>query len=71
VETGLLWYDADRVKPTSRKIDEGVRRHREKFGRAPNACHVNPRNVVAHPALRVVADRLIQPNHFWLGDEEE
>ncbi|HZU06137.1 MAG TPA: hypothetical protein VFB73_09185 [Chloroflexota bacterium] len=67
---GLLWYDADRRRPTLQKIDDAARRYRERFGRAPNCCHVHPSEWVAHPVLEVVADATILPHHFWVGVDE-
>jgi len=71
MKTGLLWYDGDRKKDALDKMDEGARCYEERFGHRPNACHANPAAVIIHPKLRVVPNRLIQPNHFWLGVEEE
>jgi len=68
---GLLWYDADRKKSLEQKIDEALYRYADKFGTRPNACHVNPQQAGAHPRLRVIPNRLIQPDHFWLGEEEQ
>ena len=71
MKIGLLWYDADRKKSVVEKIDEGARCYAEKFGSWPNACHANPEVIVAGAKLRIVPDRHIRPNHFWLGVEEE
>ncbi|MHB1131139.1 MAG: hypothetical protein ACYC4L_02005 [Chloroflexota bacterium] len=71
MKIGLLWFDGDRKKPLLDKIEEGARCYAERFGTWPSACHSHPESVVAHPRVRVVADRHIRPNHFWLGVDEE
>jgi hypothetical protein len=68
---GLLWYDGDPKKNRLSKIDDAVIRFNERFGHAPNACHVNPRDLVQHDKLSIVANPLIQPNHYWVGIEDE
>ena len=71
MKMGLLWFDDDARKNIVSKIDEGADCYRDKFGHSPNVCHVNPLNVVRHARLEVVPNPLIQPNHFWLGVEED
>lgn len=71
MKMGLLWFDDNARKSIVSKIDEGADCYRGKFGHSPNVCHVNPLNVVRHARLEVVPNPLIQPNHFWLGVEED
>jgi hypothetical protein len=67
---GLLWYDADGKRPTRQKIDDAVNRYRERFGRAPNCCHVHPDQVVEHASVQVVANPRILLHHYWVGIDE-
>lgn len=71
LEVGLLWYDADPRRPAEMKIAEAAERHEEKFGIVPNVCHVSPEayQVLGHQVddTRVIANRWIRPNYFWLG----
>ncbi|HZR99231.1 MAG TPA: hypothetical protein VFE37_11015 [Chloroflexota bacterium] len=67
---GLLWYDADSKRPTRQKIDAAVNRYRERFGRAPNCCHVNPAQLVEHASVQVVANPRILLHHYWVGVDE-
>jgi hypothetical protein len=71
MRSGLLWYDADRKKPLQDKLKEGIWCYEEKFGCRPNACHLSPGTEATYPELRLVPNKFIQPNHFWLGVEEE
>ena len=73
MKTGLMWYDDDPKKTIEKKIEQAVARYREKYGRAPNACYVNPD--AGAPAgvrhgLRVVPARTIRPNYFWIGVDD-
>ncbi len=67
---GLLWYDADGKRSASQKIEDAARRYQERFGRAPNCCHVHPEERAEHPTVQVVANRHILPHHFWVGVDE-
>lgn len=68
---GLLWLDDNPKLPLSVRVEKAVRRYREKFGRSPNLCYVNPvtlsevEDMPAHVKLIGLAS--IQPNHFWVG----
>ncbi len=71
MKIGLLWFDNDPKRSLETKISEGVRRYKEKFGRTPNACYVNPaaleKGKIQIGNLQVVASPNILPHHFWLG----
>jgi hypothetical protein len=67
---GLLWYDADGKRPTSQKIGDAARRYLERFGRAPNCCHVHPDEWAELAEFHVVADPRVLPHHFWVGVDE-
>jgi hypothetical protein len=67
---GLLWYDASEKLTARQKIDDAARRFEERFKRAPNCCHVNPKEPADHPRLHVVADQHIRPHHYWVGVDE-
>ena len=72
MEIGLLWYDDDPRKSLDAKITQATTRYLEKYGRAPNACVVNP--AVARggncAGLRLIAARAIRPNYLWIGVED-
>ena len=69
METGLLWFDDSRV-PVGVKVDNAVRRYRERFGHSPNVCYVHPKILADEPGLvarvPVIARKAIQPNYFWV-----
>ena len=71
MDTGLLWFDDDRKAPLAAKVEKAARRYREKFGRSPNVCYVNPvtlSEAQAMPAhVKVIELTSIQPDHFWIG----
>ncbi len=82
MKSGLLWYD-NSPKPLTEKIEGAAKRYREKFGRNPDTCFVNPLHVDAQtpasvPALSgdaggveaqiaIGTKATIMPNHLWLG----
>jgi hypothetical protein len=68
---GLLWFDDDRKAPLAARVEKAARRYREKFGRSPDVCYVNPvtlSEAEAMPAhVKIIERTSIQPNHFWIG----
>ncbi len=70
MQIGLLWYDRDPKRPLVQKIEAAAERYLEKYGVAPDTCHVNPRELVGDAPLRLVGNPLIQPNYLWIGVEE-
>ena len=68
---GLLWFDDNRKAPLATKVERAARRYREKFGRSPDVCYVNPvtlSGAEAMPArVKIVEMVSIQPNCFWIG----
>lgn len=70
---GMLWFDDDPRKTLDTKIQQAAARYREKYGRAPNACYVNPAAIAANSTrngLHIIAARTIRPNYLWLGIED-
>lgn len=71
MNTGLLWFDDNPKLPFVTKVENAVRRYRERFGRSPDMCYVHPETLAraeAMPAqVQVVALRTVRPNCFWLG----
>jgi hypothetical protein len=66
----LLWYDSDRKKQSSAKIEEAVERFVEKYGRQPSVVLVNPNEPVDAAPLPVVVRPTVGRHSFWVGDEE-
>ncbi len=74
MEIGMLWYD-----DSTRSLDDKVRRaaefYSEKYGRQPTLCLVNPATWDKPDAkslgIEVRQARLVLPNHFWIGVDEE
>jgi hypothetical protein len=69
--SGLLWFDDSPGVPLVTKIEEAMRRYRERVGRSPNVCYVHPTTLAGTEAVstpvKVVASTTVQPNHFLVG----
>ncbi|HBY92535.1 MAG: hypothetical protein M5U01_10480 [Ardenticatenaceae bacterium] len=73
MQIGLLWFDDDKQRPAAEKIAQAARRYREKFGRAPTVCFVNPSEPIESERVGNVVVRTLRtvlPHHFWIGVEE-
>jgi hypothetical protein len=70
----MLWYDDDKERTLEEKVELAADYYRQKFGRAPTLCLVNPRSMnggtqrVAKVELRAAHNVLL--HHFWVGIAE-
>ena len=72
MKVGLLWFDDDPQRGIEEKVQRAAQRYRERFGRLPNVCYVNP---IALPQkkelrcgrVRIIAAPNVLPHHFWVG----
>jgi len=69
--TGVMWYDNDKNKSSSKKIKEGIEHCQKKYGWTPIRVEVNPKNEVVEDdvTISVVKKRNILPNHYFLMKE--
>jgi len=68
--TGVMWYDNDPKKPSSKKIREGIEHCQKKYGWTPARCEVNPKTEqVEDNTLPVLKARNILPNHYLFMKE--
>lgn len=74
MRVGMLWFD-DSNRTLPEKVERAGSFYREKFGRSPNLCLVNPEScdikegVFAGVELRQA--RMVLPGHLWIGVDEE
>ena len=75
MNVGMLWFDGDKKRDLTARIEGAAEFYRRKYGGPPNVCFVNPRaadeglpgNI---GGLQVRASRAVLPDHFWIGVEE-
>lgn len=74
MNSGMLWFDNDPKMELSAKVARAVQYYQHKYGQRPNLCFVHPsmaREGVQHLAgVEVCPNRMVRPNHFWVGVEE-
>lgn len=72
--TGMLWFDNDPKTALPLKIERAADYYREKYGRNPTLCLVNPAMLKdgEQPAgkVRVQSYRPVLPGHLWLGIDD-
>jgi hypothetical protein len=74
MRVGMLWFD-DSNRSLPEKVTRAGNFYRDKFGRSPNLCLVNPESceikegVIAGIELRQA--RMVLPGHLWIGVDEE
>ncbi|NIN67994.1 MAG: hypothetical protein GTO63_25460 [Anaerolineae bacterium] len=73
MEIGMLWFD-DSSRPIKDKVRRAVDFYKQKYGRKPTVCLVNPQTLnggegsVAGVQIRRGANVML--DHFWIGVEE-
>lgn len=74
MKIGMLWYDDDKQRTLEEKVRRAAEYFREKYGRLPDLCLLNPATLNGGPAkiakieLRTKANILLY--HFWLGTDD-
>jgi hypothetical protein len=80
MNVGMLWFDNDPRTALTAKVARAADYYRQKYGLIPDLCRVHPSMLgQAHPDLvegpvgkvAVRPNRLIQPNHLWIGKEDK
>jgi hypothetical protein len=70
-----LWFDNDAGRQLEEKIMRAAAHYRQKYGRLPTVCYVNPAALNGGERraseVEVRAARTVLPHHFWLGVAEE
>lgn len=71
---GMLWYDDDRKRTLEEKVNRAADHYRQKFGRAPTLCLVNPRSLNGDPTrvskIELRSAHNVLQHHFWMGIAE-
>lgn len=70
MNVGMLWLDDDRSRSLEEKVSRAVEYYREKYGRFPDTCLVNPtmlKDETKVGKVSVLPIANILPHHFWLG----
>jgi hypothetical protein len=70
MDIGMLWLDADSSRTFEEKIKRAADYYRRKYGRQPELCMVNSRQLAGEQQVgpvQVVPAGNVLPHHFWLG----
>ena len=70
LEFGLLWYDGDRKRPLTSKVEEAAACYERKFGRRPNTCYVHQASLekeMEWRGVQIMRAPNVLPNHLWIG----
>ncbi len=67
---GLLWFDPDPRRPPQARLEDALRRYRDRFGVEANCCHVAPGEAFEHPTVVVIGSPSMLPHHFLVGRDE-
>lgn len=71
MKIGMLWRDDHKTRPLDEKVRRAAAYYRDKYGREPQLCYVNPRTLAVDEqtidTIHVLTDNAVLPDHFWLG----
>lgn len=83
MQSGMLWYDGDKQKTLAKKVAEAALYFRKKYGRTPDMCLINAKDVEKLPAdtpsqvdvdgrkVDIRSWKGIVPGHLWIGFQHE
>jgi hypothetical protein len=72
---GMMWFDNNPKTSLVAKVNEAAEHYREKYGKTPDLCLVNPA-MLAEPQAQagqviIRTLRSILPGHLWIGVDEK
>jgi len=75
MNTGMLWFDNDKLTDLETKIERAAAYYAKKYGAMPDLCFVHP-SMLASPAvsargIEIKTTQQILPNHLWIGVNEK
>ncbi len=76
MHTGMLWFDNDPRTTLSIKIQKAMDYYRQKYGRVPDLCLVNPGMMESGEKQLELGKLIIRPyqsmmpGHIWIGVED-
>ena len=80
MNVGMLWFDNDPRTTLTVKVRRAADYYRQKYGLVPDLCLVHP-SMLNGLRLDLIEDdpgkvavrpnRLIQPGHLWIGNEDK
>jgi hypothetical protein len=66
----FVWFDDSPKKLTNEKLQEAIAAYVERFRARPTLVLVNAADQLERTDITVRSERMVQPNTFWLGQEE-
>ena len=75
MNAGMLWFDNDPKTALAAKIEKAVDYYRQKYGRDPNLCLINPKALNGEKPedgqITIRPYRPVLPGHLWIGVEDK
>jgi predicted pyridoxine 5'-phosphate oxidase superfamily flavin-nucleotide-binding protein len=67
----LVWYDENKQKTATEKIQEAIAAYIARFTVAPDLVLVSAADEAEVSGVLIRSHRTVQPNNFWVGMQEE
>ena len=76
MKIGMMWLMSvnDKRMTLEMEIKNAVQHYKNKYGTAPNTCHLHPIHENSVPDIKgmaIVLDKDITQSHLWLGLSEQ
>lgn len=76
MRVGMMWYDGDASRNMDEKVERAAAYYRNKYGRSPNLCLINPEMVGESDLsfsgnVEVRLNSAVLLDHFWVGIRPE
>ena len=75
MNVGMMWFDGDNRNSLRQRIDRAAKYYRDKYGRQPTVCFVNPNTageeMPSLEGMKLQTSISVLPDHFWLGINQD
>ena len=72
---GMLWFDDNKSRDLSDKVERAAEHYEAKFGLRPTVCFVHPSMLIKATSpiggIELKGSNTVLPHHLWIGRSDD
>jgi hypothetical protein len=72
---GMLWFDDNKSRDLSDKVERAAEHYEAKFGLRPTVCFVHPSMLIKATSpiggIELKGSNTVLPHHLWIGRNDD